>query len=490
MNLLSQDLMRNLSAKRLLLFFGAFVFFACYAFLIHINYVLLADPDTWWHIKTGQDILTSRHLPIVDSYSYTFAGQPWIAKEWLSQVLFALSYNIAGWNGVVWLAAFAIACALTALYFEIARSLNPPLAVVATIFITLFTVPVFVARPHIFTFVVAIIFASRLWRAAYDQRAPEFWLLLLVTLWTNLHGSFTLAFIIAGFTFFAMVENNRLKDWSVTGRWVLFLVLCPVASFINPYGLQPLLINFGFVSGLPVMASINEWQPLNAANAPIVEFGLLAFTGILLSSGARLSITKTLFVLLTLHMMLTHFRFVYVYFLLVPIIVSREISSYNEKFSTAKWAMKTRDAFELLIARYVMPITAFGVIATLGLFWQGVPYSPPPERKIEGALAYIRDHHLTGPVLNSYDVGGPLILNNIKTFIDGRSEQLFYGDFFTNDDVSGKVGGEAALADILQKYDIKWAILVPPDLRKDFIAKMPNWKKTYSDDYAFIFERN
>jgi hypothetical protein len=197
MNLLSQDLMRNLSAKRLLLFFGAFVFFACYAFLIHINYVLLADPDTWWHIKTGQDILTSRHLPIVDSYSYTFAGQPWIAKEWLSQVLFALSYNIAGWNGVVWLAAFAIACALTALYFEIARSLNPPLAVVATIFITLFTVPVFVARPHIFTFVVAIIFASRLWRAAYDQRAPEFWLLLLVTLWTNLHGSFTLAFIIA-----------------------------------------------------------------------------------------------------------------------------------------------------------------------------------------------------------------------------------------------------------------------------------------------------
>ena len=54
---------------------------------------LLADPDTHWHITVGNWILTHGSVPVADSYSYTFTGQPWIAKEWLSQVLLALAFN-------------------------------------------------------------------------------------------------------------------------------------------------------------------------------------------------------------------------------------------------------------------------------------------------------------------------------------------------------------------------------------------------------------
>ena len=69
---------------------------------------LLADPDTHWHIAVGTWILEHGAVPDVDIYSFTFAGQPWIAKEWLSQLLMALAYNIGGWGGVVALSAAAV----------------------------------------------------------------------------------------------------------------------------------------------------------------------------------------------------------------------------------------------------------------------------------------------------------------------------------------------------------------------------------------------
>src|SRR6267143_2108826 len=41
------------------------------------------DPDVWWHIKQGEFILTTGHVPTKDIYSLTLAGRPWTAYEWL-----------------------------------------------------------------------------------------------------------------------------------------------------------------------------------------------------------------------------------------------------------------------------------------------------------------------------------------------------------------------------------------------------------------------
>ena len=66
---------------------------------------LLADPDSHWHVTVGNWILAHGAVPTVDIYSFTFAGQPWIAKEWLSQVLLALAYDAGGWGALVVLCA-------------------------------------------------------------------------------------------------------------------------------------------------------------------------------------------------------------------------------------------------------------------------------------------------------------------------------------------------------------------------------------------------
>src|SRR5262245_21416084 len=44
------------------------------------------DPDLWWHIRVGQDILATRYWPTSDPFSFTVAGVPWMAYEWLGDV--------------------------------------------------------------------------------------------------------------------------------------------------------------------------------------------------------------------------------------------------------------------------------------------------------------------------------------------------------------------------------------------------------------------
>ena len=42
-----------------------------------------ASADTYWHLRTGADILRTGSVPRVDAYSFTAAGWPWRNHEWL-----------------------------------------------------------------------------------------------------------------------------------------------------------------------------------------------------------------------------------------------------------------------------------------------------------------------------------------------------------------------------------------------------------------------
>ena len=62
------------------------------------------DFDYWWHLKTGQLILTSGAVPRADVFSYTSLGQPWVPHEWLTQVVYAVVERQFGFAGlsVIW----------------------------------------------------------------------------------------------------------------------------------------------------------------------------------------------------------------------------------------------------------------------------------------------------------------------------------------------------------------------------------------------------
>src|SRR5882724_1058911 len=113
--------------------------------------IFFVDPDVWWHIRVGQDILRTHHWPTTDSFSYTAANTPWIAYEWLGEVILA---SVAKLGGIVplfvllVLAASSVALALY--YYGTIRTGNckagfVPIAVMGTLTILSFSL-----RPQMF----------------------------------------------------------------------------------------------------------------------------------------------------------------------------------------------------------------------------------------------------------------------------------------------------------------------------------------------------
>ncbi|TGU56091.1 hypothetical protein EN790_34620, partial [Mesorhizobium sp. M2D.F.Ca.ET.147.01.1.1] len=88
-------------------------------------------------------------------------------------------------------------------------------------------------------------------------------------------------------------------------------------------------------------------------------------------------------------------------------------------------------------------------------------------------------HHLSGNLMNSYNFGGTLIFHDIKTYIDGRTDQLFQDGFTKTDEVTGQTGGKPLLAAQLKKYAIGWALLTADDTRIPFFDEL-GWKRAYA----------
>src|SRR5258706_11183007 len=66
------------------------------------------DPDLWWHLKVGEVIWSTHHLPIADQYSFSVFGHAWIAHEWLSELVLFTVYKAGGDRGLLlWMCAIS-----------------------------------------------------------------------------------------------------------------------------------------------------------------------------------------------------------------------------------------------------------------------------------------------------------------------------------------------------------------------------------------------
>jgi hypothetical protein len=83
--------------------------------------VVVRDPDTPWHITVGEWILAHRAVPATDTFSFTALGRPWVAHEWLSEVILALAYRAAGWTGLMILTAALAGVTVAAVAFHVRR---------------------------------------------------------------------------------------------------------------------------------------------------------------------------------------------------------------------------------------------------------------------------------------------------------------------------------------------------------------------------------
>ena len=78
---------------------------AIIALVFFLNFHTLTDSDIFWHLKTGEIIFATHHVPDKDVYSFTMAGKEWIDAQWLFQLIVFLLYRLSGYAGMIVFAA-------------------------------------------------------------------------------------------------------------------------------------------------------------------------------------------------------------------------------------------------------------------------------------------------------------------------------------------------------------------------------------------------
>lgn len=196
--------------------------------------LLNGDGDLIRHIVIGRHIL--EHGPrFADPFSFTRAGEPFLAYEWLSQVFYASVHDLVGLPGVAAVAALLIASALALVVAYVRRNGgDPALAFVTGAVAAVMTYQHWVARPHLFTFLGTVATLHLL-----QTRRLALWLVPLFALWSNLHPGFLYALAMM----VAWSVGQALED-ILSGRRPRTVVPAMAAPFglalfgslVNPFG--------------------------------------------------------------------------------------------------------------------------------------------------------------------------------------------------------------------------------------------------------------
>jgi hypothetical protein len=452
---------------------------------------LLSDPDTHWHVTVGNWILTHGTVPTADIYSFTFPGQPWIAKEWLSQVVLALAFNSGGWGGVSALAAAAIGFTFALLLRFLMRDLRPLPALLFTTTAIIMTAPHFLARPHVLAFPLVLLWVAGLVRAVEERRAPDWWLLVVMVLWANMHGGFTLGLMLAAALALDALAGARdaAERRTLFIAWAKFGIGAVIAACITPYGPESILVTSRIFGLGDSLAMIAEWRAPDFQKQPLQELVLLVAIYLALSRGLKLPLIRLLIVLGLVHLFLRYARNAELLAMLAPLVLApllaRQFPSIGaEAQPSGRFTALARPAGPAMLAVCLGVAGLYaGVLIGLGRI------APPTANMPAAAVAFARDAGLAGRVFNHYAYGGYLISAGIPTFIDGRGE-LYGGDFIKRYVQAVDLRGEEPFDAVLDRWAIDWTLLPKDQAANQLLARLPGWRRAYSDEAATIFVRD
>ena len=269
---------------------------------------IFADGDTNWHVAVGRWILAHRAVPHVDLFSYTFAGKPWVADEWGSEMLLGAAYLAVGWSGVALLTALAVSLTLATIALETSPRLPVASATasVALPFVTLW--PMVLARPHILALPAVALWFAGLLRARRAGRTPALWLLAVMLVWANLHGSYLFGVGLVGVFGLEAALDAPGRRIATLARWGAFGLAAWAVAGLTPNGLGGLVSPFRKLA-MGSLSVIGEWKPADFAKPSLFEISLMLTLFVVIWRGVRLNAVRTGLLLLLLAMALQHVRY-------------------------------------------------------------------------------------------------------------------------------------------------------------------------------------
>lgn len=239
-------------------------------FTIMLLFPKFEDPDFYWHLKTGELIVTTGQLPWHDVFTYTNSGNHWVLSEWLSQVIFYLLYQQAGLVGVAAITALVYALCWFITYKTCQLLLQDEGKAIIVVMMFCATMGALAPRPHIFTFLFFSILLHQLFMFKY--RASDRGLIfipLMMAIWANAHGGFFIglvlltAFLVAEWSHHLLVDNVGRIETRRLRKLSLIAIAGFLATAINPHGWEYWLYPYQAIVSSGDTQFISEWQSPN-----------------------------------------------------------------------------------------------------------------------------------------------------------------------------------------------------------------------------------
>lgn len=449
----------------------------------------VTDPDVWWHLKTGQYIAEHKSVPHTDPFSYTRAGQPWVAHEWLTELLLYQLERTTGWCGLILIFAAVLGAAFFLLYLRCGPA--PYVAGVATLCAAWATAPVWGVRPQVLSLLLTSLWLLILERS---ERNPKvlWWTLPLTLLWVNLHAGFALGLALSAlFLAGEWIERalGRSQQNAPRLRIAAFILLLDFLIVpLNPNGLRLFSYPIETLRSAAMQNYIAEWASPNFHHAEYWPFLLLVLGTFAALSWSRPQVRPRdlLLLLVSLYAGLCSIRMMPLFvFIAVPIVCKR-LGNWPRSNSPSR---RPQAASRTLLNGVI--VLAMAVFAGVHIA-QVIQRQPQAEmqRFPARAVAFLQTHSPSGRIFNHYDWGGYLtwrLYPSTRVFIDGRAD--LYGQQLL-DQFADTYQFKGAWQQTLRRWSIG-TVLVPPDSALAAgLRNAPGWTVAYEDSQAIILILN
>jgi hypothetical protein len=449
-----------------------------------------ADPDLWWHLRTGQLILERGSIPKADPFSFTFPGAPWTNHEWLSEVVFALCFRIAGATGLTLLRVAIVAGTATMLaWLLLRRTRNAFLAaLVLTAYLPLLS-RLLNVRAHAFTYLLtAVVFCVL---EIGRERPRALWALPpLLALWANLHGGFVLGWLTAALGLIAISTGIEFPPRAVAipprRLWAL-LALITAAPLLNPLGLR--LVGYLWRELGSDHATVSEWKSLTELPRLWPAFLMLIVPAIalLLLAPARARLTETALFLASVFLAYRHLRFLALTAIFASLVVATGLGELRGRRRDAghwpAWLEGNLAASTLLALLALWAVPQF----SLDVQRKGLALEVNPRNVPILSTRFLSDHDLGPNLATRLDWGGYALYHlwpRYRVSIDGRNVTV-YPQPFVAAQIAAYDGGDPLAGLAGRKVDVALVESMGPGF--DGMARHPGWRLVFRDPLSAVF---
>jgi hypothetical protein len=454
-------------------------------FVLAVRQSVSIDPDLWWHLKAGQQIIDTRSIPHTDDYSFTKQGSEWVAHEWLSEVIMDAIYRVIGLTGLVAIFSLIIVIALWLTYRRCEG--GPYAASIAIVLGAAASSPLFGVRPQMLTLLLASIYIVLL--EQLDKRRI-WWLAPLMLLWVNLHAGFALGLALIGLY---IVRAALDGEWNQIRPLLIVLIVCTAVVPLNPNGFRMFSYPYETLTSPSMAAFIQEWASPDFHKATYLPLAIL-----LLSTFAATALSPTrphlgeiFLVLITALGALRSVRHIPIFSLFAVPVLARHLWAIAKDRGWDKLltGAEARPTGLKLLVNVILLLSPVALAVTR--VWDFASHQRNYEsiRNPVAAVEFLKSQHLPGPIYNRYGWGGYLIYQlypEYRVYIDGRAD--VYGDaFFT--EAMQVYDGVGNWKEPLDRYGIQTVIIDTNVALSTALRNDNEWSKVYEDDQAVIFRR-